>query len=420
MVARQRELEVAWARGARLQQQGRFIDAGLLFQQTLRLTTRARGDDHAAMASAYRHLGDLEHAAGNWLRGEPFTRKALRLRTRALGRRHPLVAGDLSALAALLDRLGRHGESAPLHARALAILQSEPVEDHALMAAVLGNLATGHLLCGRLAEAEPLARRALDAELLAVGPAHPNVGRQWSRLAAVIGRGRRPREAVAMFRRALRILRKTLGPAHPDVGVCLEHYSHVLRRLRSMHASRVAARAAERIRKRIDAVNDAGVALTGTVNPDHAGFDLIVRHSPIHRLGVFTGERIPAHRKVIEYTGERISAAEGNRRWDPARSYLFDLTRNWTLDGAIGGSGAEYINHSCEPNLKARLVKGHILYMSTREIAKEEELTVDYQYAYNTDRMPCTCGAMGCRGVMNLTRQEARARRARRRRRTGR
>ena len=117
---------------------------------------------------------------------------------------------------------------------------------------------------------------------------------------------------------------------------------------------------------------------------------------------MFADEAVPAWHKVIEYTGERITRAESERRWDPKRSYLFELTPRTHLDGAIGGSGAEYINHSCDPNLKTRIQKLHILYYSRRPIKAGEELTVDYRYEHDADRMPCHCGSPKCRGTMNM------------------
>jgi SET domain-containing protein len=41
----------------------------------------------------------------------------------------------------------------------------------------------------------------------------------------------------------------------------------------------------------------------------------------------------------------------------------------WQVDGAIGGSGAEIINHSCEPNIRARIVHNRIWYYSDRPIS---------------------------------------------------
>jgi SET domain-containing protein len=136
------------------------------------------------------------------------------------------------------------------------------------------------------------------------------------------------------------------------------------------------------------------------IDPRYACFKMEIRPSKIHRFGVYAGERIPANRKVIEYTGERINRMETKRRSDGEFTYLFTLDNYWTLDGAFGGSGAEIINHSCEPNLVPRIVKGHIIYMSLRPIKRGEELTVDYNFTYTGDKSPCSCGAKKCRGIM--------------------
>lgn len=105
---------------------------------------------------------------------------------------------------------------------------------------------------------------------------------------------------------------------------------------------------------------------------------------------------------MIEYTGERISRRETKRRSNERLTYLFTLDKYWTIDGARGGSGAEIINHSCEPNLVARIIKGHILYFSLREIEPGEELTVDYHFPKDERKVPCRCGVPACRGTINL------------------
>src|SRR5260370_8190974 len=138
------------------------------------------------------------------------------------------------------------------------------------------------------------------------------------------------------------------------------------------------------------------------IDPRYAQFQLCIRESKIRGRGVCGEGPIPAGRKVIEYTGERISRRETKRRGDGNVTYLFTLDDYWTLDGAFGGSGAEIINHSCDPNLRSMNLKGHILYMSKRAIRRGEELTVDYRFDRDIERVACRCGADKCRGVINL------------------
>jgi len=137
------------------------------------------------------------------------------------------------------------------------------------------------------------------------------------------------------------------------------------------------------------------------IDPKLALFRLKLRKSPIHRWGVYAAEAIPPRRKVIEYTGERISRRETLRRGQAERTYLFTLDNYWTLDGSVGGSGAEYINHSCDPNLYAWNFRGHILYMSKRAIKRGEELTIDYCFSKKIERVPCLCHSPKCRGAIN-------------------
>lgn len=141
---------------------------------------------------------------------------------------------------------------------------------------------------------------------------------------------------------------------------------------------------------------------TPRIDSQYACFRLRVGPSRIHRWGVFAEEWIPPRHKVIEYTGERISRREAKRRSQRPCVYLFELNSYWCVDGAVGGSGAELINHSCDPNLYAVILKGHILYMSKRAIAPGEELTIDYRLDHDADPAPCRCGAPNCRGTINL------------------
>jgi len=144
------------------------------------------------------------------------------------------------------------------------------------------------------------------------------------------------------------------------------------------------------------------------IDPRASRFRLRVRGSPIHRLGVFTEEAIPARQKVIEYTGERITRRKALERmkkfWTPGRPkpiYFFRVSRYWDIDASADGSGAELINHSCKPNLLARRRRGHIFFFSRRNISAHEELTLDYRFPANAEKIPCHCGSPKCRGFLN-------------------
>jgi uncharacterized protein len=145
-----------------------------------------------------------------------------------------------------------------------------------------------------------------------------------------------------------------------------------------------------------------------SVDPRYSKYPVRVGRSRIHRFGVFAVEAIPRGRKVIEYTGERLNPRQARARqrkvWGRGGTKidaLFRLTRHWTLDGAVGGSGAEIINHCCDANLKTRRMRGHILFFSRQRIAPGEELTVDYRFPAKAERRVCECGSAKCRGTMN-------------------
>jgi SET domain-containing protein len=132
------------------------------------------------------------------------------------------------------------------------------------------------------------------------------------------------------------------------------------------------------------------------IDPRYTRFKLAIRPSRIHRWGVFALEPIPSGVKVIEYTGERIARREAKRRSTRDLHFLFDVDKYWKVDGAVGGSGAERINHCCDPSLFARILRGRIFYFSQRRIRAGEELSIDYRFSEDEERVPCHCGAKNC------------------------
>jgi len=120
-------------------------------------------------------------------------------------------------------------------------------------------------------------------------------------------------------------------------------------------------------------------------------------------------ENIPRGRKVIEYTAEMLNRqrrrqrAEQDSRTGAGVKHIsiFRLNSYRSIDGDVGGSGAEKVNHSCDPNTAVRKIRGHILFFSKRRIQKGEEVTIDYRVRADAIRIECRCGAANCRGTIN-------------------
>ncbi len=131
---------------------------------------------------------------------------------------------------------------------------------------------------------------------------------------------------------------------------------------------------------------------------------LAVRPSTINGRGCFATRLFQRGRKIAEYTGERISRREVARRLQTRRHGILRicaLDAYWSLDGARGGNGTHYVNHSCQPNAYMRTTRGHILFMALRDIQPGEEITVDYVTTLHPDTKRCHCHAPNCRGTIN-------------------
>lgn len=125
---------------------------------------------------------------------------------------------------------------------------------------------------------------------------------------------------------------------------------------------------------------------------------LFVARSPITGRGLFAGCAIARRAKVGEFEGEVISIAEARRRAAKlAIVAIVELDRQ-AIDARGMRGGFRYINHSCEPNTFMRRTKARAEFYALRDIARGEELTVDYEDSHHEGRLRCRCGAAGCRG----------------------
>lgn len=110
-------------------------------------------------------------------------------------------------------------------------------------------------------------------------------------------------------------------------------------------------------------------------------------------MGLFALRPVAKGDFILEYTGKRIPTKEADGH--PGR-YLFEVDDEWTVDGEDVSNTARYINHACDPNTEAEIEDGRINIYAARDIAPEEELTIDYGDEYYDEfirPVGCKCGS---------------------------
>ncbi|XP_073010874.1 histone-lysine N-methyltransferase ATXR7-like [Typha latifolia] len=135
------------------------------------------------------------------------------------------------------------------------------------------------------------------------------------------------------------------------------------------------------------------------------------QRSKIHDWGLVALEPIDAEDFVIEYVGELIRRRISDIRecqyekMGIGSSYLFRLDDGYVVDATKRGGLARFINHSCEPNCYTKVItvegQKKIFIYAKRHISAGEELTYNYKFPLEEQKIPCNCGSRRCRGSMN-------------------
>jgi SET domain-containing protein len=100
-------------------------------------------------------------------------------------------------------------------------------------------------------------------------------------------------------------------------------------------------------------------------------------------LGLFAARPLAKRDYIVTYRGKRIPTAEAQRRERRfGAKYMFEVNRQWTIDGTSRRNLGRYLNHSCAPNAEAVLRAGNIVFVALRAIAAGEEITLDYGEEY--------------------------------------
>ncbi|CAG4932829.1 unnamed protein product [Colias eurytheme] len=133
--------------------------------------------------------------------------------------------------------------------------------------------------------------------------------------------------------------------------------------------------------------------------------------SGIHDWGLFAQEPIAADEMVIEYVGQMVRPIVADVREAQyeatgiGSSYLFRIDLDTIIDATKCGNLARFINHSCNPNCYAKIItiesQKKIVIYSKQPIGVDEEITYDYKFPLEDEKIPCLCGAPQCRGFLN-------------------
>ncbi|KAI9513437.1 hypothetical protein F5148DRAFT_971638 [Russula earlei] len=133
--------------------------------------------------------------------------------------------------------------------------------------------------------------------------------------------------------------------------------------------------------------------------------------SPIHDWGLYAMERISRGEMVIEYVGEVIRAQVADKREKAyerqgiGSSYLFRIDEDLVVDATKKGNLGRLINHSCDPNCTAKIItingEKKIVIYAKQDIELGDEITYDYHFPIEQDKIPCLCGSAKCRGYLN-------------------
>ena len=132
-----------------------------------------------------------------------------------------------------------------------------------------------------------------------------------------------------------------------------------------------------------------------------------VRESTVHGRGVYAAQFIPKGKRIIEYTGERVSWEAAPDNPDDPHTFNFGLENGEVINPEVGGNDARWINHSCDPNCETVEEDDRIFIYAMLNIQPGEELLYDYHMELDEPiteaskrKFACHCGASNCRGTM--------------------
>jgi CHAT domain-containing protein/tetratricopeptide (TPR) repeat protein len=219
------------ADAAKLEEQGRYAEAGALYREVLALYRKNLGEESVHVASAYNDLGYNLNAQGKYAEAEMVFEKALAICRHVLGEKHEDTVSCYNNLGSTLADQGRYAEAEPLLRRALEHAQGSKGKDDPTIATYCNNLGNTLGALRKFAEAEPLLRKAL--ELWGRKPVEnaANLASAHDNLASLLNEQDRHAEALPLYEKGMALRRGALGENHPDTATSQNNVAYTLARL---------------------------------------------------------------------------------------------------------------------------------------------------------------------------------------------
>ncbi len=129
--------------------------------------------------------------------------------------------------------------------------------------------------------------------------------------------------------------------------------------------------------------------------PNHQ-FKLVKVKRGMAGLGLFAQEPIKKGEMIIEYVGNILTQEEADEK--SSNQYLFEISKNKTIDGYPRWNLARYINHACREavNAESDVKKGRVFILATKGIKEGDEILYDYGEEFALEHIlpyGCNCKA---------------------------
>jgi serine/threonine protein kinase/Tfp pilus assembly protein PilF len=248
-----------------LQSRGAYAEAESLFLQSLAISRRLYGENHAETANDLANVGDVRWHARDIPGADSVYREALAIRRRLLAPDHPQVLASMHGLAGalqvegklveaeslerravagerkvyrgahpelatalqqleqILEDRGKYAEAESVLVEALAVRRRFLAPDHPETRALQAGLGVLRYRMGDLRGAETATREALTSDERSLGPDHPTTLTIRQNLGAILNGLGRTAEAEPLLLAALEGRRRALGDSAPDVGQTLRN-----------------------------------------------------------------------------------------------------------------------------------------------------------------------------------------------------